>query len=104
MKMHIKTGDLVKVLSGKDKGKQGIILKVYPKTRRAIVQGINVVTKRIKSDNTGEPGKIETKEMPLHACKLQFIDPTIGKPTRIGRKKNENNKWQRYSIKTGNFI
>lgn len=102
--MHIKTGDLVKVLSGKNKGKEGVILKVYPKTRKAIVQGINVVTKRIKSDNTGEPGRIETKEMPLYACKLQVIDPTTGKPTRIGRKKNENNKWQRYSIKTGNFI
>ena len=104
MKMHIKTGDLVKVLSGKDKGKQGIVSKVYPKTRRAIVQGINIATKRVKSENSGEPGKIETKEMPLYTCKLQVIDPTTGKATRIGRKKNENNKWQRYSIKTGNFI
>lgn len=102
--MHIKTGDLVKVLSGKDKGKQGIVSKVYPKTRRAIVQGINIATKRVKSENSGEPGKIETKEMSLYTCKLQVIDPTTGQATRIGRKKNENNKWQRYSIKTGNFI
>jgi large subunit ribosomal protein L24 len=104
VKSFIKVGDTVEVLSGDDKKKQGLVLKVYPKTGRGIVQGINIITKHEKKKQGEEKGKIVKKEAPIRLCKLIVLDPTNKVISRIGRRKNEKGKLQRYCIKTGNFI
>jgi len=104
MKLHIKKGDNVKILSGDDKNQSGVVSKVYPKRGTAIVEGINIVKKHLKKKNNEEKGSIVSKEAPIRISKLMVIDPTTNEATRIGRKKNNEGKLQRYSKKTGNFI
>ena len=101
-KLHIKKGDTVLVLAGDDKGKSGKILTVYPEKSRAIVEGLNIVSKHRKptAQNTG--GKIDKIEAPIHISNLMVL--VDGNPTSIGRKVNENNKLQRFAKKTGEFI
>lgn len=95
-RLHIKTGDSVKILSGNDKGKIGEVIKVYPKTNRAIVQGVNFKTKHIKANREkGIPGKIEKVEAPMPICKLMYFDKESNKATRIGFK-IEDGKRRRY--------
>jgi len=104
MKLHIKKGDNVKVLSGDDKNQTGVVTKVYPKKGTAIVEGLNLVKKHLKKKQNEEKGSIVSKEAPIRVCKLMVVDPNTNKATRIGRKKNDKGKLQRYSKKTGNFI
>ena len=101
-KLHIKKGDTVLVLAGDDKGKSGKVLTVYPEKSRAIIEGLNIVSKHRKptAQNTG--GKIDKIEAPIHISNLMVM--VGGNPTRIGRKVNENNKLQRFAKKTGEFI
>lgn len=103
-KIHIKKGDTVKVISGNDKGKTGKVLEVVLAKNRAIVEGVNMITKHIKpSANRPEGGREET-EAGVHISNLMVVDPSNGEATRTGRKLNENGKLQRYSKKTGEFI
>ena len=85
-KMSIKKDDLVVVLSGKDKGKQGKILEVMPKSSKVIVEGVNVVSRHTKPRRQGEEGGILKKEAPIYACKVQKVCPHCSKATRIGHK------------------
>ncbi|MBU5436249.1 50S ribosomal protein L24 [Pseudoflavonifractor sp. MSJ-37] len=85
-KINIKKDDLVVVLSGKDKGKQGKVLSVMPKDRKVIVEGVNIATRHVKPRKQGEEGGIVKKEAPLYACKVQRVCPKCNKPTRIGHK------------------
>jgi large subunit ribosomal protein L24 len=101
-KLHLKKGDTVKVLSGESKGSTGKVLRVYPAERRAIVEGVNLVTKHRKPDADNPNGSIVKVEAPLHVSKLQVM--VGGEPTRIGRKRDEDGKLKRYSKKTGEFI
>ena len=103
-KLHVKTGDTVKVLAGDDKGKSGKILSVDPTKRRAIVEGINMVTKHVKPTASNPQGGIEKREASLHLSNLMLIDPKTGEATRTGRKENEKGKLVRYSKKTGEVI
>jgi large subunit ribosomal protein L24 len=103
-KLPIKKGDLVRVLAGNYRATQGKVLKVFPKTYRAIVEGVAMVSKHRKPSAQNPQGGIEKREAPVHISNLMLIDPTTGNPTRIGRKLNENGKLQRYSKKTGEFI
>jgi large subunit ribosomal protein L24 len=103
-KLHIKTGDTVKVLSGDDKGKSGKVLSVDLQKRRAIVEGLNMVTKHVKPTATNPQGGIEKKEAPINASNLMLVDPKTGEATRVGRKLGENGKLVRYSKKTGEVI
>ncbi|MFO7824432.1 MAG: 50S ribosomal protein L24 [Cyclobacterium sp.] len=103
-KLHIKSGDTVLVISGDDKGKKGKILSVDQAKRRAIVEGLNMVTKHIKPTANSPQGGIEKKEAPIHISNLKLVDPKTGEATRIGRKKNEDGKLVRYSKKTGEVI
>lgn len=103
-KLHIKKGDMVYVNAGDDKGKQGKVLSVLIKKNRAIVEGINMVSKHTKPNAKHPQGGIIKKEAPIHISNLMLIDPTSGKPTRIGRRLNENNKLVRYSKKSGEEI
>lgn len=92
------------VLSGDEKSKKGKILSVDQTKRRAIVEGLNMVTKHIKPTANTPQGGIEKKEAPIHISNLQLVDPKTGDATRIGRKRNEDGKLVRYSKKTGEVI
>ena len=91
IKIKLKKGDEVIVLTGKDKGKTGKIVKIIPKTMKAIVSEINRVKKNQKPDNN-QPGGIVDKEMPLHLSNLAFYDPELKKGIKIGYKLNNNKK------------
>jgi len=103
-KFHIKKGDLVIVNSGESKGQQGRILEVLYTKERAIVEGVNMVSKATKPNAKSPQGGIVKKEAPVHISNLNLVDPSTGKATRIGRKLNENNKLVRYSKKSGEEI
>jgi large subunit ribosomal protein L24 len=104
VKLHIKTGDTVKVIAGDDKGKTGKILSVNREKKRAIVEGLNMITKHIKPTATNPQGGIEKKEAGIHISNLMLVDPATGDATRTGRKAGENGKLVRYSKKTGEVI
>src|ERR1700704_1402312 len=84
-KMKIKKGDNVVVITGRDKGKAGAVLRVLPTERRRIVQGIHVARRHTKA-RMGDPGGIVDKELTIHVSNVAHIDPQSGKPTRIGYK------------------
>ena len=87
-KVHVKTGDQVVVINGKDRGARGKVLRVSPSEGKVIVEGINVVSKHVKPRKMGEPGGIIKAESALYANKVQLICPKCGRPTRTGSKIN----------------
>jgi len=99
-KLHIKKGDSVIVITGEAKGQHGRVLEVLVKKRRAIVEGVNMVSKHTKPNAQNPQGGILKKEATIHISNLLLVDPSSGKPTRIGRRLNENNKLVRYSKKS----
>lgn len=103
-KLHIRKGDTVKVITGNDNGKTGKVLEVVLEKNRAIVEGINIVTKHEKPSAGKPEGGIKKTEASIHISNLMVVDPANGNPTRVGRKLNEKGKLQRYSKKTGEFI
>ncbi len=103
-KLHIKTGDTVKVISGDDKGKTGKVLAVDKEKSRAFVEGLNMITKHVKPTAAKPQGGIEKKEAAIHVSNLMLVDPKTGEATRTGRKAGENGKLVRYSKKTGEVI
>jgi len=103
MKLNIKKGDTVKVIAGDDKGKQGLVLSVSPKELKAVVEGLNIVTRHLKPSAGNPQGSIVKKEAPLQVSNLQLVDKS-GNTSRVGRKLNTSGKLQRYSKKTGEFI
>ena len=102
-KLHIKKGDIVYVNTGVDKGKTGRVLRVFIEKQRAIVEGLNMVSKHTKPNAKSPQGGIEKKEAPIHISNLNVVDPKSGKPTRIGRKE-VNGKLVRYAKKSGEEI
>ena len=103
-KLHIKKGDTVYVLSGEDRGKQGRVLSVLVEKQRAIVEGINVVSKSTKPNAKHPQGGIVKMEAPVHISNLSLLDPKSGKPTRVGFRKDEKGVTVRYSKKSGEEI
>ncbi|MDR1632319.1 MAG: 50S ribosomal protein L24 [Dysgonamonadaceae bacterium] len=103
-KLHIKKGDTVHVNAGEDKGKSGRVLKVYIEKQRALVEGINMVSKATKPSAKNPQGGFQKKEAPVHISNLNVLDPKSGKPTRIGRKLNAKGVLVRYSKKSGEEI
>ena len=104
MKLHIKKGDNVYVLAGENKGQQGRVLEVQAAKQRAIVEGVNMVTKATKPSAKHPQGGLVKKEAPIALCKLALVDPKSGKPTRIGIRIDENGKKIRYAKKSGQEI
>ncbi len=102
-KLHIKKGDTVYVNAGNDKGKTGKVLSVEPAKDRAIVEGINMVSRHTKPNSKQPQGGIVRKEAGIHVSNLQLIDPKSGKPTRVGYK-FEDGKKVRYAKKSGEEI
>ena len=103
-KLHIKKGDTVYVNSGEDKGKTGKVLKVLVEKNRAIVEGVNMVSKSTKPSAKNPHGGIVKQEASIHVSNLNLVDPKSGKATRIGRKVNEEGKKVRYAKKSGEEI
>ena len=84
--IHVKTGDTVVMLSGKDKGKQGKVLQVSPKEQKVIVEGLNMVTKHVKPRKQGDPAGIMKAESAVYACKVMAVCPKCCKATRLAHK------------------
>lgn len=103
-KLHIKKDDTVLVISGNYKGRKAKVLEVFPGQDKAILEGINLVTKHVKPSAENPEGGRNEQEAPIHVSNLMLVDPATGDPTRIGRKANDQGKLQRYSKKTGEFI
>ncbi|MCA1756849.1 MAG: 50S ribosomal protein L24 [Bacteroidales bacterium] len=103
-KLHIKKGDNVIVISGESRGQRGRVLEVNREKQRAIVEGVNLVSKHTKPNAQSPQGGIIKKEASVHISNLMLIDPASGEPTRIGRRRNSENKLVRYSKKSGEEI
>lgn len=104
MKLHIKKGDKVTVLSGDSKGQQGEVREIDTKKMRAIVTGVNMISKHAKASTKYPQGGIIKMEGPVHISNLMLIEPGTGKPTRTGRKADANCKMVRFSKKSGEII
>ncbi len=104
VKLKIKKGDTVKVIAGNSNGKTGKVLEVFTDKNRAIVEGVNMITKHVKPSATNPEGGMNNTEASIHISNLMLVDPSSGDATRVGRKLNSDNKLQRYSKKTGEFI
>lgn len=102
MKLHIKVGDTVKVLSGESRGQEGKILAIDKSKGRALVEGVNLIKKHAKPSAANPEGGIEEKEGGIHISNLMVV--ANGTPTRVGRRKDDNGKLVRYSKKSGEEI
>lgn len=103
-KLHIKKGDTVMVIAGNSKGQQGRVLEVFRDKYRAIVEGVNMLSKHTKPNQETPQGGIVKKEAPVHLSNLMLVDPSSGKATRIGRRLNDQGKLVRYAKKSGEEI
>ena len=103
-KVHVKTGDTVVVLNGKDRGKKGKVLAVSPKEGKVIVEGINMVSKHVKPRKMGDEGGIVKAEGAMYACKVQIVCPRCGKPTRVSHKNYEDGTKERICKKCGEAL
>ena len=102
-KLNIKKGDIVKIIGGDDKDKEGRVLAVLIEKRRVFVEGVNIVSRHTKADQKNPQGGIVKKEAPVHISNLMLKDPSSGEAIRVGRKR-ENGKLVRYSKKSGQAI
>ena len=103
-KLHIKKGDTVLVITGESKGQKGRVLEINRDKYKAIVEGVNMVSKHTKPNAKSPQGGIIKKEAMIHMSNLMLIEPSTGKPTRVGRKLDESKKLVRYSKKSGEEI
>jgi large subunit ribosomal protein L24 len=103
-KLKIRKGDLVKVIAGDSKGSQGKVLEVITDKNRAIVEGTNLVSKHTKPNAANPNGGIVKQEAAIHISNLMLIDAKSGKPTRVGRSKNDAGKLVRVAKKSGEEI
>ncbi|MBV8494124.1 MAG: 50S ribosomal protein L24 [Alphaproteobacteria bacterium] len=102
-KLKIKRDDNVVVISGRDKGKQGKVLRVFPQEQRAVVQGVHIA-RRHQAPRMGDPGGIVEKELTIHISNLAHIDPQTNKPTRVGYKLLDNGRKVRMARRSGEVI
>jgi large subunit ribosomal protein L24 len=102
-KYKIRAGDNVFVITGKDKGKTGRIIKMYPQESKALVGGINIVLRHTKPTQSNEGGILK-KEKPIHISNLALLDPISNKPTKVGFRFLENGEKIRYSKSSGEII
>ena len=103
-KMHIKTGDTVQVIAGKDKGKVGEIVRTFPKMSKVIVKGVNIKTKHVKPQQEGESGRIVTMEAPIHSSNVMLYSTRQNVASRICYTFNEQGRKVRMLKKTGEII
>lgn len=107
-RMRLKKGDRVKVISGKDKGKEGKILKIIrdneKRRDKVIVEGVNMASKHMKPTQKNPQGGIVKQETPIYSCKVMLVCPTTGKPTRVGRAFLENGRKVRVAKVSGEIV
>jgi large subunit ribosomal protein L24 len=101
--MFVKKGDKVKVITGKDKNKEGVVLTANPKTNKVVVEGVNIVKKHQKPSQTAPQGGIVEVEAPIHASNVQVIDPSTGEATKVGYKFVDDKK-VRFAKKSGEVL
>ncbi len=99
-KLHVTKGDMVQVISGDEKGNRGTVLRVFPKTGRVVVDGLNLAKRHRKPTQTTEGG-IVTFPAPMHHSKVMLIDPKTNTPTRIRRRKDADGTIERISARSG---
>ena len=102
-KLHVAKGDTVRVISGDDKGKEGRVLQVFPKTGRVSVQGVSMIKRHTKPTPQREGGIVE-REAPIHHAKVMLLDPKSGAPTRVRRRKDQDGTVERIAVKSGQPI
>jgi large subunit ribosomal protein L24 len=104
MRMPVTRGDTVRVMRGEDKGKEGKILRVFPKTGRVTIEGINIVKKHRKARRAEEQSGIIEMPAPVHHSNVMLLDPKSGKPTRVKARLDEDGTKERLAVKSGEAI
>jgi large subunit ribosomal protein L24 len=104
VKVHVTRGDTVRVMRGDDKGKEGKVLRVYPKTGRITIEGVNIVKKHRKARRENEQSGIIDFPAPVHASNVMLIDPKSGEPTRVRARIDDDGTKERISAKSGDAI
>jgi large subunit ribosomal protein L24 len=104
--MKIKKNDIVQVMTGKNRGKSGKVLRVYPETNKVLVEGVNIVKKHERPSQRNQQGGIMEKEAPIHASNVMLVDPQTNKPTRIGKRELQggNVRFERIAKKSGTAL
>jgi len=102
--LHVKTGDTVIILTGKERGKQGKVMAASPKEGKVIIEGRNMVSKHVKPKKMGDQGGIIKAESAIYACKVQIVCPRCGKPTRVAHKIYEDGTKERICTKCGESL
>jgi large subunit ribosomal protein L24 len=103
-KLHVAAGDTVRVVRGDDKGKEGKVIRVYRKTGRVTIEGVNIVKRHRRARNPDEQSGIMEMPAPVHASNVMLIDPKSGVPTRVRRQTDEEGTKERISVKSGDAI
>jgi large subunit ribosomal protein L24 len=103
-KLHIRRGDKVVVIAGDEKGKTGTVVSVDLNNDKAIIEGLNMVTRHNKPTASNPNGGIVKKEAPIHVSNIALADPKTGKATKVGRKEDKNGKLVRYAKKSGEVV
>ena len=104
MKLHVTKGDSVRVMRGDDKGKEGKVLRVFPKTGRITIEGVNIVKKHRKARRDTEQSGIIELPAPVHSSNVMLVDPKSGEPTRVRARIDDDGTKERISVKSGDAI
>ena len=104
VKVHVTAGDTVRIMRGDDKGKEGKIIRVYPKTGRVTIEGVNIVKKHRRARTADEQSGIVEMPAPVHASNVMLLDPKGGAPTRTRRQIDEDGTKERIAVKSGEAI
>ena len=103
-KLHVSKGDTVRVVRGDDKGKEGKIIRVYPKTGRVLIEGVNIVKKHRRARTAEEQSGIIDMPAPIHASNVMLLDPKSGDPTRTRKQIDEDGTKERIAVKSGEAL
>lgn len=103
-RLHVSKGDHVRVMRGDDKGKEGKILRVFPKTGRAVVEGVNIVKRHRRARKPEEKSEIVDMPAPVHTSKLMLLDPKSGEPTRVRMRIDTDGTKERIAVKSGDSV
>jgi large subunit ribosomal protein L24 len=104
VRLHVSKGDHVRVMRGDDKGKEGKILRVFPKTGRVVIEGVNIVKRHRRARKPEEKSEIVDMPAPVHASKLMLLDPKSGQPTRVRMRIDTDGTKERIAVKSGDSV